>query len=956
MSFPQFISWAKAKKPWKTAKAKVKEQARDGIVLAAAHGHESAVKFLLANGTNINERDASGWSALHRAIRGGHEAIVSLLVQNGADVNSKDGDGCPAIIHAAICENPRMMETLLDAGAEVDATDKSGWTALRHAGVALYGPDEATIEVLVRKGKVNKIDVHNFTVNGGHWNGFRAVHSAQDILKFPDLCAMCRKIDFKRLMIRVSGDEENERADVGIRIVLGYVDEILRRRSSCKICDLVLKAASLSAGREPKAIFAGHRTVCRLERTLLYTLHDVFYEGEIRDEVGIHRLDLRIEKDFPDTDYPSPDHDSSSDTIESSTDDGSDTEEYFTDIKFQPYKETTTSSVELGCLQGMGRQVKPSLDIQIVKTWLHDCDDLHGDECHSPKWLGASEHPQFLRFIDVKRGCIVDAPPKCRYIALSYVWGADQNGRSTKGNIGQLREEHGLKNSNLPKTILDSINLVSALGERYLWVDRLCIVQDDELDVAKQITQMDLVYARALFTIMATSGSSASSGLPGLTKGPRDIVQRVVEVDDGVFLMECLKHSYFENQGSPLNMRGWTYQERLLSRRALIFTQEQIYWRCASTTRFEETVLEPRTPKLVIECNDFGCNELLDFGPKKFEGLSINDYVTEFSNRQLTNHSDALDAFSGIIRRMEYRSGEKYHWGLPHTRFDHVLSWSGGKERRLDLCRIITSSGVVRKVPFPTWSWLGWKGQVIRSASHSKVSELRFYKLGIDGIVEEIKSTGIKNDSLDLERSEEIERERDGKKEYDRKQNLREKHRAKLRSQWKGDTRIASPVIIQSKGPPLPPQPSIHNLELRVGKEHEKIESTTATGNFEDTGRLVFWTSYARVTACSIPDDGDLIPLIIGGEQIEYHFEVPESERNFLKEKWAKEKILAMDLIVVSRNDTTWLYPHVEPGEEEGVLPPTLNLLLIEWSSTELNVARRVGYLSIVRIFLPIAP
>jgi hypothetical protein len=60
MSFPHLISWAKANRPWKTAKAKVKEQARDGIVLAAAHGHESAVKFLLETGTNVNEKDTSG--------------------------------------------------------------------------------------------------------------------------------------------------------------------------------------------------------------------------------------------------------------------------------------------------------------------------------------------------------------------------------------------------------------------------------------------------------------------------------------------------------------------------------------------------------------------------------------------------------------------------------------------------------------------------------------------------------------------------------------------------------------------------------------------------------------------------------------------------------------------------------------------------------------------------------
>ncbi len=73
----------------------------------------------------------------------------------------------------------------------------------------------------------------------------------------------------------------------------------------------------------------------------------------------------------------------------------------------------------------------------------------------------------------------------------------------------------------------------------------------------------------------------------------------------------------------------------------------------------------------------------------------------------------------------------------------------------------------------------------MRSSCYSKVSRLRFYKLGIDGTVEEIKSMGIENESLDVEHLEEIERQRARNDEYDRKQNSKEKHRGKLRLQGK---------------------------------------------------------------------------------------------------------------------------------------------------------------------------
>lgn len=68
----------------------------------------------------------------------------------------------------------------------------------------------------------------------------------------------------------------------------------------------------------------------------------------------------------------------------------------------------------------------------------------------------------------------------------------------------------------LPKTIADSLRLVSKLKERYLWVDALCIVQDDDLELVEQTAQMDLVYAKALFTVVVAVGTNADGGLPGL--------------------------------------------------------------------------------------------------------------------------------------------------------------------------------------------------------------------------------------------------------------------------------------------------------------------------------------------------------------------------------------------------------------------------------------------------------
>lgn len=84
----------------------------------------------------------------------------------------------------------------------------------------------------------------------------------------------------------------------------------------------------------------------------------------------------------------------------------------------------------------------------------------------------------------------------------------------------------------MPKTIADTMALALELGEQYLWVDVLCIIQDDNKDKKEQIAQMDLIYAGALFTIIAAGGSNAQSGLPGLLEGTRKVEQRTVQAGE----------------------------------------------------------------------------------------------------------------------------------------------------------------------------------------------------------------------------------------------------------------------------------------------------------------------------------------------------------------------------------------------------------------------------------------
>ena len=64
----------------------------------------------------------------------------------------------------------------------------------------------------------------------------------------------------------------------------------------------------------------------------------------------------------------------------------------------------------------------------------------------------------------------------------------------------------------LPKTIQDAIFVTHELGLRFLWVDTFCIVQDDEEEKAREISNMDRIFSEAEITIAAARASHVYEG------------------------------------------------------------------------------------------------------------------------------------------------------------------------------------------------------------------------------------------------------------------------------------------------------------------------------------------------------------------------------------------------------------------------------------------------------------
>jgi hypothetical protein len=338
-----------------------------------------------------------------------------------------------------------------------------------------------------------------------------------------------------------------------------------------------------------------------------------------------------------------------------------------------------------------------------------------------------------FRLLDIKEGVIRDFHDvhlsQLKYAALSYVWGGKHKTTLQTSNYADLHTPGALA-GRLSRTVEDALTLAGDLGVRYVWVDALCIIQNSDEDKAAQIGRMGQVYANSLFTIVAAAGADSEAGLPGVS-APRTAVQNEVLVPRGasepaVSLLSTLAPGSrpFEHvtQRTIWSSRGWTLQERALSRRVLIVMNEQVFWSCNKSHWAEET----RCESPLARVNWFSLHDSEHFLSSSLRNWFTFDnesdqlwyrfrlLVLDYSRRKLTVEGDAFDAFSAILQQVKEKEGVHFLWGIPATRFGLGLCWEPHRQglRRRTCLSTLNMTTLQRKVPFPTWSWIGWEGGI----------------------------------------------------------------------------------------------------------------------------------------------------------------------------------------------------------------------------------------------------
>ncbi|KAF2646743.1 HET-domain-containing protein, partial [Massarina eburnea CBS 473.64] len=236
---------------------------------------------------------------------------------------------------------------------------------------------------------------------------------------------------------------------------------------------------------------------------------------------------------------------------------------------------------------------KPSIgetqiDINTLRIWTQQCR-LEHTECRSG-WQGLirnseSKRSYTLRLVDCSLMRVVSVKSHVRYAALSYVWGDAQQYSSQKQDIiypaGAPEAEYvSLENRKLPRTIEDAIQVCRDISIRFLWVDTLCIIQDDISEKSHSLSAMDRIYKSAILTIVTASGTHADAGIPGIRPGSRN-TQACEGWLDGLRLRRVnVYDSDAMIENTPWSKRGWTYQESYFSPRKLIFANDRAYYHC----------------------------------------------------------------------------------------------------------------------------------------------------------------------------------------------------------------------------------------------------------------------------------------------------------------------------------------------------------------------------------------
>jgi hypothetical protein len=372
-----------------------------------------------------------------------------------------------------------------------------------------------------------------------------------------------------------------------------------------------------------------------------------------------------------------------------------------------------------------GKTLQPEVDYELLKKCLETCREhpVHQESCWSIQWelpeCGPRNHA--FRLIDLRYGKVVKKDlGSVPFVALSYAWGSNSQDQNqtvlSPRTLEALEETGGVTRQQLRPTIRHAMEVASRMGAEYLWVDKLCVMQHepdtDQKEKSVSLGNMALIYSSALFTIV--DGNSDYD--KGLLMGRGETDQITADIDAHVKL--------FHPAGLPQNLaqwesRAWTFQEKVLSRRMLVFSHGFAFWQCQEGTWREDvnardcsekdlavsrSYLQPLLPDNRGPAQKYGFEESpLDESMRLYRRSVFRQYakcVHDYTSRAMRRPEDILDACRGILDVLGSKALMKsaYSNGLSLKYLDAALLWQPQYKIRRRSATVFCP---------PSWSWAG---------------------------------------------------------------------------------------------------------------------------------------------------------------------------------------------------------------------------------------------------------